>query len=126
MATFILSIGIIFVVVLLGILYWFTNYNGGLTEYKLSVFFTIFVMLQFWNLFNAKAFETGQSAFRNLASSRGFLVVAMVILIGQILIVQFGGEVFRTVPISLTDWIKIIVGTSVVLWIGEIIRFFKK
>ncbi|MGL5730220.1 MAG: cation-translocating P-type ATPase, partial [Bacteroidales bacterium] len=68
MATFILSIGIIFVVVLLGILYWFTNYNGGLTEYKLSVFFTIFVMLQFWNLFNAKAFETGQSAFRNLAS----------------------------------------------------------
>lgn len=126
MATFILSVGIIFVIVLLGILYWFTNYNGGLTEYKLSVFFTIFVMLQFWNLFNAKAFETGQSAFKNLAQSRGFIVVALVILFGQILIVQFGGEVFRTVPISINDWIKIIAGTSVVLWIGEIVRFFKK
>lgn len=126
MATFILSVGVIFVILLLGILYWFTNYNGGLTDYKLSVFFTIFVMLQFWNLFNAKAFQTHGSAFKNLKDSRAFLLVAAIILVGQILIVQFGGEVFRTVPISLIDWLKIIGGTSVVLWIGEIIRLFKK
>lgn len=126
MAQVILGVGVVFVVLLLGILYWFTNYDGGLTDYKLSVFFTIFVMLQFWNLFNAKAFQTNGSAFKNLKDSRGFLLVALIILVGQVLIVQFGGEVFRTVPISFLDWMKIIGGTSVVLWIGEIVRFFKK
>lgn len=126
MAQFILIVGVIFVILLLGILYWFTNYEGGLTDYKLSVFFTIFVMLQFWNLFNAKAFQTNGSAFKNLKDSRAFLLVAAIILVGQILIVQFGGDVFRTVPITPVDWLKIIGGTSVVLWIGEIIRLFKK
>lgn len=126
MAQVILGVGVVFVVLLLGILYWFTNYDGGLTEYKLSVFFTIFVLLQFWNLFNAKAFQTNASAFKNLKDSRGFLIVALIILIGQILIVQFGGDVFRTVPITPLDWLKIIGGTSVVLWIGEFVRFFKK
>ncbi|MGL4332952.1 MAG: calcium-translocating P-type ATPase, PMCA-type [Bacteroidales bacterium] len=126
MAQVILGVGVVFVVLLLGILYWFTNYDGGLTDYKLSVFFTIFVMLQFWNLFNAKAFQTNGSAFKNLKDSRAFLLVALIILVGQILIVQFGGDVFRTVPITLIDWLKIIGGTSVVLWIGEIVRFFKK
>lgn len=126
MAQVILGVGVVFVILLLGLLYWFTNYNGGLTDYKLSVFFTIFVLLQFWNLFNAKAFQTNGSAFKNLKDSRAFLLVAFIILIGQILIVQFGGDVFRTVPISFSDWMKIIGGTSVVLWIGEIVRFLKK
>jgi len=93
---------------------------------NLSRFFTIFVMLQFWNLFNAKAFATGRSAFYDLHHSIGFIFVASIILGGQILIVQFGGEVFRTVPLSLKDWIIILGGTSIVLWIGEIRRLFKR
>jgi len=79
-------------------------------------------MLQFWNLFNAKAHGSTKSAFINLKSSKGFLVVAFLILTGQVLIVQFAGEVFRTVPLSFEEWIKVIGGTSVVLWVGELIR----
>lgn len=93
---------------------------------KNTVFFTTFVMLQFWNMFNAKAFLSHGSAFKNLKDSTGFLIVMFIIPIGQYLIVQFGGEVFRTVPLSWKDW-GIIVGlTSLVLWIGEILRLMKK
>ena len=77
-------------------------------------------------MFNAKAFATGKSAFSNMGQSIGFILVAVVILIGQILIVEFGGEVFRTVPLSFMDWLIIIGSTSLVLWIGEIRRLFKK
>ena len=83
-------------------------------------------MLQFWNMFNAKSFLSHVSAFKNLKDSTGFLIVMFIIPIGQYLIVQFGGEVFRTVPLSWKDW-GIIVGlTSLVLWIGEILRLMKK
>ena len=118
----ILFVGLTFVVLLLGILYYFTDEKGNISIYDLSRFFTFFVMLQFWNMFNAKAFETGKSAFKGLGKSVGFLIVAAVIFIGQILIVEFGGEVFRTVPLSLVDWAVIIGSTSVVLWIGELKR----
>ncbi|MCD7972726.1 MAG: calcium-translocating P-type ATPase, PMCA-type [Candidatus Azobacteroides sp.] len=123
MAVRIFSAGLVFVVVLLGLLFMFTH-EGIISEYDLSRFFTIFVMLQFWNMFNAKAFLTGRSAFSNLRKSQGFILVAFIILIGQILIVEFGGEAFRTVPISFKDWFIIIAATSPVLWTGEIIRFF--
>lgn len=86
------------------------------------VFFTIFVMLYFWNLFNAKCFGLRQSAFAKLSRNKGFLAIAAAILVGQILIVQFGGSIFRTVPLSVRDWLLIIAGTSVVLWIGELLR----
>jgi len=123
----ILFVGISFVILLLGLLFIFpTDVNGNISRYDLSCFFTIFVMLQFWNLFNAKAFATGKSAFNGLTHDGGFLSVALVILIGQILIVSFGGDVFRTEPISLKDWGIIIGGTSIVLWIGEIIRLIKR
>lgn len=121
----ILFVGFTFVVLLLGILFMFTQ-NGEVSRYDLSRFFTIFVMLQFWNMFNAKAFLTGKSAFSNMKNCIGFIVVAIVILIGQILIVEFGGEVFRTESLSIKDWGIIIGSTSFVLWIGEIVRFFRK
>ncbi len=79
-------------------------------------------MLQFWNLFNAKCFGLKESAFASLGENKGFLAIAAIIFFGQILMVQFGGDFFRTVPLSLTDWVTIIGGTSIVLWIGEIMR----
>lgn len=126
MRNYILGIGITFSILLLGMIYWFTKSYGAITRYELSIFFTTFVMLQFWNMFNAKAFLSHGSAFKNLKNSTGFLIVMLVIPIGQYLIVEFGGDVFRTVPIALKDWGIIIGLTSLVLWIGEILRLLKK
>ncbi len=125
MSFHILFPGLSFVAILMTLLFVFSE-NGVISPYDLSQFFTIFVMLQFWNLFNAKAYATGKSAFRNLGNSKGFIFVAIIILIGQFLIVQFGGEVFRTVPIEFNDWLIIIFGTSPVLIIGELMRMIKK
>ncbi len=122
----ILFAGFSFVIILLALLSYFTDEEGAVSPYNLSVFFTIFVMLQFWNLFNAKAYATGKSAFHGLRNSVGFIVVAILIVVGQYLIVEFGGEVFRTVPLSWRDWGLIIAGTSVVLWVGEAVRLVKR
>ena len=83
-------------------------------------------MLQFWNLFNARCLGLQTSAFSGLTENRGFVCIAAVILLGQILMVQFGGQVFRTVSLSLIDWSLIIVGTSSVLIVGELIRYKKR
>jgi Ca2+-transporting ATPase len=115
-----------FVALLLGILYWFTYTDGGLSAYELSLFFTIFVMLQFWNMFNAKAYASGHSAFHNLSRSGGFVAVGLLIVAGQVLIVSFGGAVFRVVPLTLPDWGIVIGATSIVLWIGELTRALSK
>ncbi|MDU1892088.1 MAG: calcium-translocating P-type ATPase, PMCA-type [Dysgonomonas sp.] len=133
----ILFAGLSFVVILLGMLFAFSQPEcldavfshvaaSERVAYSLSYFFTVFVMLQFWNMFNAKAFQTGKSAFSNMGQSKGFIAVAFVILIGQILIVEFGGDVFRTVPLYVKDWLIIIGATSVVLWIGELSRLISK
>jgi Ca2+-transporting ATPase len=122
----ILFVGFSFVVILLGILYYFTDARGAISTYDLSRFFSIFVMLQFWNMFNAKAFLTGKSAFVDMKNSIGFILVACAIFLGQILIVEFGGDVFRTVPLSFKDWAIIIGSTSLVLWIGELVRTLKR
>ena len=114
--------GLSFVVILLALLYYFTDEDGNISIYNLSLFFTTFVMLQFWNMFNVKALFTGKSALKSLHKSKAFLTVALAILVGQIFIVQFGGEMFRTVPISFVDWLIIFGATSLVLWIGEIKR----
>ncbi|NEP70521.1 MAG: calcium-translocating P-type ATPase, PMCA-type [Okeania sp. SIO2G4] len=95
------------------------------TPYELSLFFTTFVMLQFWNMFNAKCFGLKESAFSNISKNGSFIAIAAFIFLGQILMVQFGGAVFRTVPLSLRDWLVIIGGTSIVLWIGEIWRMIQ-
>ena len=118
--------GLFFVVSLLWLMLFMNDGGEGLSRYELSMFFTIFVMLQFWNMFNAKSFNSGGSAFRGLIKSPGYLLVSLLIVLGQVLIVQFGGDVFRTVPLSFIDWIYITAGTSVVLWIGELTRLFKR
>ena len=104
------------------------NYGAydGLSAYELSLFFTIFVMLQFWNMFNAKAFMTGRSAFARINECKGFMLIAFVILVGQILIVEIGGQMFNVTHLKPKDWLIIIVATSSVLWVGEIIRLFVK
>lgn len=96
---------------------------NGLSRYELSLFFTLFVMLQFWNMFNAKAFMTKKSAFADIVRSRGFMIIALVILIGQIAIVELGGPMFNVVHIKPTDWLTIILLSSVVIIVGELIRF---
>ncbi|MDR3252169.1 MAG: calcium-translocating P-type ATPase, PMCA-type [Tannerella sp.] len=106
----------------------FLNFEAGngLSAYELSLFFTIFVMLQFWNMFNAKAFMTGKSAFAILHRCRGFLAIAAVILLGQWLIVTFGGSMFNVVPLRPSDWGIVIGITSFVMWTGEIFRQIEK
>lgn len=106
-----------------------TNYqalptDANMTLYEHSVFFTVFVLIQFWNMFNAKAFSTNQSTFANIINCRNFLLILFVILIGQILIINIGGQMFSVTTLSLSDWILIIAATSIVLWIGELIRLF--
>lgn len=122
MAYNIFGVGIFFVIILMGLLLYF-HAEDGLTPHDLSWFFSFFVMLQFWNMFNAKAFMEGRSAFANLANSKSFLLVALIILIGQYLIVTFGGEMFNVIPLSWKDWGIIIGSSSFVLWIGELARF---
>ncbi|MDR0686972.1 MAG: calcium-translocating P-type ATPase, PMCA-type [Dysgonamonadaceae bacterium] len=99
---------------------------GALTSYELSLFFTIFVMLQFWNMFNSKAFMTGRSTFSGLSGSTGFLAVSAAILGGQWLIVTVGGEMFSTVPLRYEDWFLVLVSTSVVLFFGEFLRLLRR
>ncbi len=138
MKKLIVGVGGIFFLLLLGVLWIFEHYDvnsmsqlfsfipkadgvAGLTPYELSMFFTLFVFLQFWNMFNARAFETGRSAF-HFKDCGGFLLIALVIVAGQVLIVSVGGQFFNVVPLRIDDWLWIIGGTSLVLWIGELGR----
>ncbi len=134
---FIIGVGVLMTLLLLWLLYYLEHTpvssvaqiftqpmggsNKGLSPYELSVFFTVFVLLQFWNMFNARAFATGRSAFHFKGCS-GFLFIAVVIFVGQIAIVSLGGRFFNVVPLSLNDWCIIVGCTSAVLWIGELLR----
>lgn len=105
----------------------FSHVHQGLSPYELTLFFTIFVFMQFWNIFNAKAFMTGASALKGLYTkniAKGFVLTLAIILVGQVLIVTFGGEMFEVVCLPLGDWLRIILSTSVILWIGEITRLY--
>ena len=121
MAKSIFGVGLIFVIIQVALLMWF-NTDGELSRYEQSEFFTFFVMLQFWNMFNAKAYMTGCSAYKGLLSDYTFLAVCALIVVGQILIVSFGGTMFNVVPLSFESWLQITIATSVVLWVGEIVR----
>ncbi|MDE5655893.1 MAG: calcium-translocating P-type ATPase, PMCA-type [Muribaculaceae bacterium] len=136
----IVGVGGLFFVFLFGLLYYLEHAHisslsqigrvplaaaDGLSPYELSLFFTIFVFLQFWNMFNARAFATGRSAF-HFKGAGGFVLIALAILVGQILIVTAGGPFFSVTPLKITDWLIIIAGTSPVLWIGELIRLCRK
>lgn len=122
----IFGVGAAFLIILIGLLAVFNNMPGGMDVHHLTVFFTIFVMLQFWNLFNASVFGTSHSIFKDAGHALGMLGVALIILVGQFIIVTFGGKVFRTEPLPFMEWIYIIGGTSCVLWVGEIWRGFKR
>ena len=104
----------------------FGSFENGLSAYELSLFFSIFVMLQFWNMFNAKAYRTGRSAFAEIGKSQGFIMIAAAIIIGQVVITTFGGAMFSVTPLLLSDWCLIIAATSLVLWIGELLRLIKR
>ena len=121
----ILTIGGLFFVVTFALL-WYFEQGAGMDDIKLTVFFTIFVMLQWWNLFNARTLGSCHSAFRRIWACRGFLLVLLFVIVGQWAIVTFGGRMFRTVPLSWQMWVAIIGGTSLVLWVGEIYRFLKR
>ena len=137
---FIFSTGFVFFVILLGLVYVFEHADitslsqlakvhigvkSGLTSYEISLIFTVFVMLQFWNMFNARAFETGNSALQ-LRHCGEFLMIAAIIFVWQIFIVTFGGEFFSVTPLRFSDWIIITCATSLVLWTGELCRLFKR
>ena len=98
---------------------WYFERVKGVDPQELTIFFCIFVMLQWWNLFNARTLGSHHSAFRRLWACQGFLLVLALVLVGQWLIVTYGGQMFRTEPLSLKVWLYIIIGTSPVLWIGE-------
>lgn len=122
----ILSIGMIFLAILLGMLYYFKGLPEGLTTYHLTYFFTFFVFLQFWNLFNMRVFGTNHSTFYGLFSSKAFWLVSILIFVGQLIIVEYGGAVFRCEPLTFSSWMEIIGLTSLTLWIGEGIRMIKR
>lgn len=149
MALRIIGMGLFFVVVLFGFIQYFkhcevatlahfslrdyfvnffnfSHVNGGIDAKELSLLFTIFVFMQFWNIFNAKAYRTQQSAFNGLSKCNGFMITLLIIFIGQIMIVSFGGEMFNVVPLPLGDWVRIVGFTSLILWIGEIERLVKR
>ncbi len=123
----IIGVGSIFLVVLLGMIYYFTYIDpAGMDRYNLTIFFTFFVMLQFWNLFNARVFGTTDSAFTGLSKSYGMEFIALAILVGQFLIVQFGGAVFRTTPLRWQTWLIIIALSFLVLLGGELVRWIQR
>lgn len=126
MAQGIIIIGLAFFAVLFAFLIHCNQSAGDLHVHELSIFFTTFVMLQFWNLFNAKSFGSNHSAFHAFTHDNGLLLVLAIILGGQWLIVTFGGKMFRTDPLSLQEWLVIIAATSPVMWIGEIWRGIKR
>lgn len=119
------GMGLLFVAVLVG-LYLYMNTHGLLTLEGLTVFFTIFVMMQFWNLFNARVLGTSDSAFKGFGQAYTLWIVAGIILLGQFIIVQWGGSVFRTTPLSAEVWAGIIAGTSPILWAGEVVRWIRR
>lgn len=123
----ILFCGIVFFLVMFALLvYCERRGKGGVDVHELTMFFTTFVMIQFWNLFNAKALMSHHTAFRHFLKDKGMMLVLVLVLVGQWIIVTFGGEMFRTTPLSLHEWLLIICSTSVVLWAGELWRTFKR
>ena len=123
----ILFCGIVFFLVMFALLvYCERRGKGGVDVHELTMFFTTFVMIQFWNLFNAMALMSHHTAFRHFLKDKGMILVLVLVLVGQWIIVTFGGEMFRTTPLSLHEWLLIIGSTSVVLWVGELWRTFKR
>ncbi len=126
MARTIFTCGAVFVAILLGMLFYWRATTGALTIEQLTIFFSVFVFLQFWNMFNAKGFEACHSVLHDLKGSRTFFLVLLFIAVGQIVIVEWGGAVFRTTPLSLVQWIEVIGYTSLIAILGDIVRTIRR
>jgi Ca2+-transporting ATPase len=128
MARSIFGWGILFVIVLVGLLLWMKSRSesGVVSTRDLTIFYSVFVMLQFWNIFNARRFGSVRSAFAGLGENKLFVIIAVAIMIGQILIVQFGGDVFRTEPLGVIDWVMVIGCTAPVMLVGEAGRLLRR
>ena len=122
----IFGVGTVFLAILIGMLLCFKSRGLSENPEMLTVFFTAFVLLQFWNLFNAKCFGTDHSIFTRLFDNRAFSLIAIGIFLSQIVLVEWGGRAFRTVPMSLFQWGAVTAGTSLVLWGGELLRLFRR
>ena len=125
MAYTIFSVAAVFFAMLIGLLF-YMNANGGMTLRNMSFFFTFFVLLQWWNLFNARAFMTDKWTFSGILQERTFLLISLLIFVGQVLIVSFGGEMFSVEPLTLKDWLQITIATSPVLLIGIVVGFIRR
>ena len=133
MMRFITASGFIFAVLMIGLYYYFIREaNGGrvlvrginpnINPHEMAVFFSVFVFLQFWNMLNARSFATGKWAFNNMEDSRVFWTVLLVIGMGQIALVQFCSPLFNCAPLTAIDWVQIILFTSPVFIIGQIVN----
>lgn len=122
----IMTVGLSQFVVMFAMLLYCLHVEPGVQLHELSIFFTTFVMLQVWNMFNAKRLGTQRSAFSNFADAKGLHLVLLLVIVGQWLIVTFGGRMFRVEPLSFKEWIVIIVATSTMMWVGEAVAYFKK
>ena len=138
----IVGVGVIFFLLLIGMLYIFQHADvhslidllhlhlgskGEVSPYELTLLFTTFVMTHFFYLFNARAFKTGRSAL-HFKGCKGLLTIVAIILIGQVLMVELPGiqQFFNVVGLSFTDWIIILIGSSVVLWVRELWHLITK
>lgn len=126
MAVQIVGVGLLFVALLVGILKFIAINGLSLGVKELTMFFTFFVLLQFWNLFNAAVYGTNRSIFSRFSWSYGISIVSILIVAGQFIIVEFGGAMFRTVPLDFMTWMKLLFYSSFVLWAGEIVRFVRR
>ena len=122
----VVGLGVLFAAAMFVYLYKIEMTGSGIDLRELTIFFTTFVLLQWWNLLNARTLGSSHSALRHFWRCRGLLLVLLMILVGQWLIVTFGGKMFRTVPLSAYTWLTIIIGTSPVLWLGEAYRLIKR
>ncbi len=138
MKWFILAFGLIFTAVMLGLYVYMHSYDistgaptasmsDPIPDYEVSIFFTTFVMLQFWNLFNARMFGTGHHLWwHNWRHSKFFFGVVLIILLGQVLIVEFLGDLFGCKPIGWQWWLLIAAVTSSVMLFGVAYHWFKR
>ena len=133
MMWFILGTGVFFSIVMLAAFYFLLHLHategasiGIIEPQEISIYFTTFVFLQFWNLFNARSFGSGHSAFHNIGGSKLFFMTVLVILMGQLLIVQYAGDMFACVPMDLKYWLYTFFGTMPVMLAGEIYHAVKK
>ena len=140
MAWEIISTALFFVIAMLALLLGMKNHGwfaGGIPQdtewefsplnaHQVSIFFTTYVVFQVWNIINCRSLSAYESGLKGVFTNPAFIAIMLLILLGQMLIIQVGGSVFKVQPLGLSDWFFILLGTSVVLIKAEISRFFQR